>query len=316
MSTQLWSTLAGAGLGLMLGIGLLVVLRALPWTRRADVAGRIEPYVRRRRSGSGLLEREQGAGGRARLLPLVHPVAGRLVALVERIGDGRGQLERRLRLAGEPTALEGYRVEQVVWGIAGLVAGIALATVLSTARGLPLVGGLVLVVLGGVGGVLGRDWWLGQQVQARARTMMREFPTVADLLALAVSAGEGPLAALERVASTCHGELPREFRRTVNEIRAGTSLVPALADLGARTPLPAMERFVDGITIAIERGTPLAEVLRAQAQDARELARRDLMEIAGRREISMLVPIVFFIMPLVIVFAIYPGLSVLDLAIR
>ncbi|MGO2586438.1 MAG: type II secretion system F family protein, partial [Brachybacterium tyrofermentans] len=32
--------------------------------------------------------------------------------------------------------------------------------------------------------------------------MAREFPTVADLLALAVAAGESPIAAMERVART------------------------------------------------------------------------------------------------------------------
>jgi Flp pilus assembly protein TadB len=58
-----------------------------------------------------------------------------------------------------------------------------------------LVGG---AVLGVGGGVLGRDWWLGRQVARRQARMLRELPTLADLLCLAVTAGEGPRAALER----------------------------------------------------------------------------------------------------------------------
>src|SRR5690606_12028911 len=85
--------------------------------------------------------------------------------------------------------------------------------------------------------------------------------------------------------------------------------------LGARTPLESLSRFGEGVSIAIERGTPLAEVLRAQAQDARENAKRDLMEMAGQREIAMLVPVVFFVLPLVILFAIFPGLAVLEIAL-
>ena len=65
--------------------------------------------------------------------------------------------------------------------------------------------------------------------------------------------------------------------------------------------------------MAIERGTPLAEVLRAQAQDVRDNAKRDLMEVAGKKEIAMLAPVVFFILPLTVIFAVFPGLSLMRL---
>ena len=41
---------------------------------------------------------------------------------------------------------------------------------------------------------------------------------------------------------------------------------------------------------AIDRGAPLAQVLHAQALDARDDAKRDLIERAGRKEIYMLLP--------------------------
>ncbi|WP_341856786.1 type II secretion system F family protein [Brachybacterium sp. GPGPB12] len=108
---------------------------------------------------------------------------------------------------------------------------------------------------------------------------------------------------------------PDEFAATIADIRSGSSVSQALASLGARTPLESLSRFGEGVSIAIERGTPLAEVLRAQAQDARENAKRDLMEMAGQREIAMLVPVVFFVLPLVILFAIFPGLAVLEISL-
>ena len=63
--------------------------------------------------------------------------------------------------------------------------------------------------------------------------------------------------------------------------------------------------------VAIERGTPMGEVLRAQAYDAREAARRALMEEGGRKEIAQMVPVVFLVLPVTVVFALYPGLAVL-----
>jgi tight adherence protein C len=71
-------------------------------------------------------------------------------------------------------------------------------------------------------------------------------------------------------------------------------------------------RCVSAITAALERGTPLAEVLRAQAEDARSEAKRDLLEAAGKKEVAMLMPLVFLILPTTVLFAIYPGLFVLQ----
>lgn len=44
--------------------------------------------------------------------------------------------------------------------------------------------------------------------------------------------------------------------------------------------------------MAVEQGTPLAEVLHAQEQDVRELGRRRLLEEGGSREIAMMAPVV------------------------
>ena len=141
--------------------------------------------------------------------------------------------------------------------------------------------------------------------------MMSEFPTVAELLALAVTAGEGAPAALDRVARLSRGELSVELTRCLARARAGASLPSALQGLADRTGLPSLARFVDGIIVAVERGTPLAEVLRAQAQDARESGRQAVIEEGGRREIAMMVPVVFLVLPVTVLFAVYPGLSLL-----
>jgi tight adherence protein C len=64
--------------------------------------------------------------------------------------------------------------------------------------------------------------------------------------------------------------------------------------------------------MAIERGTPIADVLRAQAMDARNLEARKLMTLAGKKETLMMIPVVFLILPLIVVVALYPGLTALN----
>jgi len=68
---------------------------------------------------------------------------------------------------------------------------------------------------------------------------------------------------------------------------------------------------VHGLVVAIERGTPLAGVLRAQATDVRESAKRALLEAGGQKELQMMVPVVFLILPVTVLFALYPGLLTL-----
>jgi tight adherence protein C len=69
------------------------------------------------------------------------------------------------------------------------------------------------------------------------------------------------------------------------------------------------------MSVALERGTPLADVLRAQAVDAREQQRRALLDVGGRKEIAMLVPVVFLVLPVTVVFALFPGFYGLSLSV-
>ena len=89
----------------------------------------------------------------------------------------------------------------------------------------------------------------------------------------------------------------------------------ALDAVAARTTLPALARFVDGIAVAVERGTPLAEVLRAQAVDVRESGKRALMDASGKKEIAMMIPVVFLILPVTVLFLLFPGLYGLNFGV-
>jgi tight adherence protein C len=171
---------------------------------------------------------------------------------------------------------------------------------------------VVLVLVSAAAGVVARDQALSRRASLREERILAEFPTTAELLALAVGAGEGPVGALERVCRLSGGELAVELRRCLAEARAGASLPRALEHLGQRTGLPSLVRFVDGIAVAVERGTPLAEVLRAQAEDVREAGRQALMEAGGRKEIAMMVPVVFLVLPVTVLFAIFPGIAYLS----
>jgi tight adherence protein C len=307
------SWLAGAGLGLTAATGAVLAVRAAPPLRPIRLGDRIAPYLGQAPQPPRLLDRPApGSTPFAVARRLFGPVLGEAVTYLERVVGGAASVRHRLAGLGASTTLEEFRVEQLLCGAAAMM----LAAVTTLGVGM-LRGGadpvlVVLVGLGGfVGGVLGRDWWLGRQLERREQAMLSEFPVVADLLALSVTAGEAPVEALERVCRLTGGELARDLGRALDRARAGTPVTRALTDLGEQTTLDVFARFLDGLAVAIERGTPLADVLRAQAVDVREVGKRALLEAGGRKEISMMVPVVFLILPVTVLFALYPGLVTL-----
>lgn len=302
---------AGAGLGLVFGVGLMLILWRL--TARPRLIDRVAPYLRDRPATSRLLRGTATHTPFPTVERLLRPVLSDLVRGIERIGSPTANVQRRLTRAGQTMTVEHFRIEQVVWAVLGLAGGLALALLLAATRGSPLPVLLLLIVLAGLAGAVARDQHLSGQAQRREKRIVAEFPAVAELFALAVGAGESPIGALERVARSTKGQLSRELDLTLADVRSGRSLADALDSMSARTDLASVARFADGVATAVDRGTPLAEVLRSQAQDSREVARRALMEEGGRREIFMMIPVVFVILPISILFAIFPGLAVLQI---
>jgi tight adherence protein C len=294
----------GAAVGVALGGGLVLVARAVAG-RRPALEVRVLPYVRDLPQVGA-----RAPGGTTPPGPfraVFGPVLGAAAGSVERVLGGSASIRRRLDRAGLDLTLREFRVEQVLWGLVGFAGAAAVTLVValrSPGRTVPL---LVLCVVAFAFGVLLRENRLTAQAVERERRIMAQFPTVAELLALAVGAGEGPVAALDRVAARCRGEMGDEIARVLADIRTGTPVAAALDAWAARSGLPAVARFAEAMAVAVDRGTPLAAVLHAQAADAREAGRRALIETGARREVLMMVPVVFLVLPVTILFAFWPG---------
>ena len=306
-----WAAIAGT----TLGVGLWLLVCALPYFRQPSLAQRIAPHLRVGMRASRMLQDSWRAETSASTLgQLARPLVNQLRRVAALHSPGSETIRRRLQHAGLPTSVLDYRAQEIACALAGLLAGTVIVSVVASSRGIGIPLATVLVVGTGFAGFLLRGWWLGEQIQQRSRRILTQFPTVADILALTVGAGESTTGALERISRICRGAIGEEFTTTINEIRSGIPMTRAMENMSDRVGLGAMTRFVDAICVATERGTPLAQVLRDQAQDVRDAAKRELMELAGKREVSMLAPIVFGILPLTVIFAVFPGLSLLEMS--
>jgi len=309
----------GAVVGLVTVLGLLLVLQGLPANRRPGLMQRLGPYLQDTPRPSRLLNPSLSPHGPglsgAPFARIFAPVVTDLAARVERALGGASSVRRRQQRAGQRADVERFRAEQVLWAAGGGGVGLTLGVLAVVLRGAAVLPVVLLVLCCASAGIIGRDQWLTHAANRREQRMLAEFPTIAELLALAVSAGEGATGALERVCRLSRGDLSSELGACLADARAGANLPTALQGLAQRTGLSSLARFVDGIVVAVERGTPLAEVLRAQAQDVREAGRRVVMEQGGRKEIAMMVPVVFLVLPVTVLFAVYPGFTLLHFSI-
>ncbi|KJL44781.1 Bacterial type II secretion system protein F domain protein [Microbacterium terrae] len=295
-------------LGTAFGAGVLLMLTRVPRWAAPSLTRRIAPYLRDVTDPAGLTP--VGALSAPATMPVVSSLGRRLAALA----GSNVAVERRLRQAAWTTDAVTFRARQLAWGLAGLAAGAAAAVGISLAgRGSAAL--VLLPPLAAVGAMAAVDAVLSRAAAARLARIGDELPTVLEFLALCLSAGEGILDSLRRVSDVGAGELTGELRALVVAVGTGSSLPDELGALSARLEVAAVTRAVDQLVAAIDRGAPLAQVLHAQALDAREDAKRTLIERAGRKEIYMLVPLVFLILPLSVLFAVFPGIFILRLGL-
>lgn len=294
--------MTGALLGLVFASG--IVLSCIGWARnrRPALDDRLLPYLRDVHPQALAAPTSQSAAA-----AVFGPYLQRCARTIGNVLGGSASVTSRLDRLGIGQTVEQFRIRQVVWGLCGFGGCVAVSVLWLASRGSAPISLLVLCVLGFVGGVFLCDNVLTSRVRAHERRMSEEFPTVADLLALAVAAGEGPVTGLERVVRVCHGDLASELGRVLADIRTGTTVQRAFDGLAGRTGVAGIARFAEGLAVAIERGTPLVDVLHAQAADVRESSRRELIEAGGRKEVAMMIPVVFLILPVTIIFAFFPG---------
>ncbi|MRG58866.1 pilus assembly protein [Agromyces sp. CFH 90414] len=295
----------------MLGLGLWLVVAATPRIGRPRLMERVAPYIADI-SEQARESLERKASDPSPVLGLlVLPSARRARDLAWQVLGGNEVIARRLRQAGSPKTVERWRGEQLAWAAAAFAVASVLAWLSPSFQTMPMIVRLSAPVLAAALGALACDWMLQRAARRRLARISAELPTVLEMLTLSLTAGEGILDAIRRLGRGS-GELPGEFARVAAAVGTGVPLSSALAELRDGLAHPALSRALDQVLGALERGAPLASVLGAQAGDAREEAKRTIIELAGRKEIAMLVPLIFLILPVTVAFALFPGYLVLQ----
>jgi tight adherence protein C len=122
-----------------------------------------------------------------------------------------------------------------------------------------------------------------------------------------VASGISPLRAIELIALDTNSELSSELFQILERVRQGDSSSQALEVFARRVNTLDARRFSNAISMALERGSPLIPVLSALVGDARNEEKVRLLRRVGKAEIALMVPVVFLLLPISVLFALFPS---------
>ena len=143
----------------------------------------------------------------------------------------------------------------------------------------------------------------------RLRLATSALPEILDLMAVSLAAGDGIYGAISRVAPRANGVLADSLQETLASLELGGELEVELNRLAKRLPQSQIIEFTSKLSIALRRGTPLSLMLTSLAESARAEHRNHLLKQVGRNETRMLIPLVFLILPITVIFAVFPSLQ-------
>ena len=162
--------------------------------------------------------------------------------------------------------------------------------------------------------------WLKQLIrkltgsEVRESELNEELVNILQMLSIMISAGESPMMALRYISQRSVGYIPELIDQSFSKYESGRNLAQTLEQIAIATGSSQVRRLTNSIQIAIQRGTPILDVLNNQVQSLNKQINLALLKKSGKSEIALLIPVVFLILPVSISFAIWPSIYGLNQA--
>jgi len=288
-------------LPILIAISVACIVYAL-WPSKSEEKDR----VKRRMIGRKAIDevaavRKQAKESVAsRMVQKVAPIAIRPV--MPKDSAEMSKLRQKLCSAGfrRENASQVFLASKTLVGIAGLVAGGLYAWM----KGYDSTNTIGAVICGMGIGFMGPNAWLASVAKKRGEKIKHGLADTLDLMVVAVEAGLGLDAAIQRVSdelNTVHPELSEELQIAILETQMGIPRAEALDNLAQRTMVEELRAMVAMINQAERFGTSIARALRNQSEALRTKRRQAAEERAQQCAVKLMLPLILFIFPAIFV---------------
>ncbi len=199
-----------------------------------------------------------------------------------------------------------FLASKTIIAILGLLAGI----LYSLAKGYNTVDTTGVALFCAAVGLLAPNLWLGSVAAKRQEKVKHGLADTLDLMVVAVEAGLGLDAAIQRVSDelrSVHPELSEELQIAILETQMGIPRSEALDNLSSRTMVDEVRAVVAMINQAERFGTSIASALRNQAESLRMKRRQAAEARAAQCAVKLMAPLILFIFPALLVVLVGPA---------
>jgi len=141
-------------------------------------------------------------------------------------------------------------------------------------------------------------------------TVNKDLSYAIELLNLCSMSGMSIVQAFETVGRSGQGRVYESFEKAAHDFAAGISRNEVLERLRIRIGGPAMFSLVSSLRRADENGTPLAQVLHAQAENARKLELAERMKAIELVPLFIVIVTVTLLLPTIVLVTMVPHLLV------
>jgi tight adherence protein C len=156
------------------------------------------------------------------------------------------------------------------------------------------------ILMGFAAGYMLPELWLKSRIKKIKEDILRFLPDTVDLLGLCVNAGLDFMMALKYVVEkSTPTVIIDELRNMMQEINVGKPRRDALRDLAKKYELADLSTFSRTLIQADRMGTSVIEALNILSEDMREARYRRGEAMALKAPLKMLIPLLFFIFPVV-----------------
>jgi tight adherence protein C len=187
-------------------------------------------------------------------------------------------------------------------GIKSTVAGAAVLLGLMGAASNPMM--FFLVPFTALLGWMLPNFFLSSRVKERQNQILRELPTVIDLLIVCAQAGLGLLMGVDKVSKEVGGSAPilcTELQQLIQDVKMFAKSVPvAMREMGERCGVDELINMASALIAAEQKGADISYPLRQQGDALRDRLKRKKEEEAAKVPVKMVPVIMLFVMPLIL----------------
>ena len=163
---------------------------------------------------------------------------------------------------------------------------------------------LLLSVPVAIAGWIFPNFFLAQRVRKRQNEILRELPTLIDLLIVCAQAGLGLMMSVDKVSKETVESCPIlaiELQQLIGDVKNFAKSVPiAMREMGERCGVDELISMASALIAAEAKGADISYPLKQQASALRDRLKRKKEEEAAKIPVKMVPVIMMFVMPLIL----------------